>query len=178
MASNNHLKAYQKTGASQGYANTPQPGSPTYTEAWALIEAARRLANCIERGMPSEIEGRRTLRDAIRLNWRLWTIFQSQLSVNDTMVPENIRVNMLSLCQFIDTHTIDTMANPTPEKIVTLIEMNRNIASGLLESFSETKEEPKTQPDQPPQPPSMDHNTSTDTKTDAISPPLNFDEEA
>ena len=35
---------------SASYDQTPQPGNPTYTEAWALVEAARRMALPLEFG--------------------------------------------------------------------------------------------------------------------------------
>lgn len=143
MASNNHLKAYQKNAApQQGYANNaPQPGSPTYTEAWALIESARRMAVTVQDGITDDPEHRRTIREALRLNWRLWTIFQAELTTAETSpVPEDIRINMLTLCRFVDQHTIETMAEPTPDRLITLIDMNRNIASGLLDSLKTNEE--------------------------------------
>lgn len=121
--------------SSGNYSRIPSPGQPTYTEAWALVEAARRMAAALEAGPLDMPEVRKTLRDALRLNWRLWTIFQSELSADECPVPIEIRENMLSLCNFVDSHTVQTMAEPTPEKVAILIEMNRNIATGLLESL-------------------------------------------
>lgn len=137
MSQQNQLKAYRRQSPQQGYQQTPQAGSPTYTEAWALIEAARRLAEIIQNGDLAESETRKNLRAALRLNWRLWTIFQAELTVGESKVPDEIRENMLNLCKFVDEHTISTMSGPTPEKVVTLIDLNRNIASGLLTSLDE-----------------------------------------
>lgn len=118
------------------YDQVPEPGNPTYTEAWALVEAARRMALPLEYGDIEEGENRDKLRDALRLNWRLWTIFQTELSLEDEgPVPTDIRESMLSLCNFVDKHTVDTINEPTPEKVATLIEINRNIANGLLTSL-------------------------------------------
>lgn len=127
------VKGYPQSGGS--YSRLPAPGSPTYTEAWALVEAARRLAVAIESGPIDSPDVRKTVRDALRLNWRLWTIFQSELSAEECPVPVEIRQNMLSLCNFVDTQTVQAMADPTAEKIAALIEINRNIATGLLESL-------------------------------------------
>lgn len=121
--------------SSGSYSRLPAPGSPTYTEAWALVEAARRLAVSIESGPLASPDVRKAVRDALRLNWRLWTIFQSELSADESPVPIEIRQNMLSLCNFVDNHTVQTMADPTAEKVSILIEINRNIATGLLESL-------------------------------------------
>jgi len=118
------------------YDQVPEAGNPTYTEAWALVESARRMALPLEYGDLEEEENRTRMRDALRLNWRLWTIFQTELSLEEEgPVPGDIRESMLSLCNFVDKHTVDTINEPTPEKIATLIEINRNIANGLLTSL-------------------------------------------
>jgi len=118
------------------YDQVPEAGNPTYTEAWALVEAARRMALPLEYGDLDEEENRIRMRDALRLNWRLWTIFQTELSLEEEgPVPGEIRESMLNLCNFVDKHTVDTINDPTPEKIATLIEINRNIANGLLTSL-------------------------------------------
>ena len=80
MTPQNQTKAYQQ-GSQQGYQHVPQPGSPTYTEAWALIEAARRMAVAIESNPGDDLKSRNAIRETIRLNWRLWTIFQAELTV-------------------------------------------------------------------------------------------------
>jgi flagellar protein FlaF len=127
----NQSNAYQNS----SYDQVPQPGNPTYSEAWALVEAARRMAAPIQFGSLDDPANLAKLREALRLNWRLWTIFQTELSLEDGPVPTSIRESMLSLCNFVDKHTVDTLSNPTAESVATLIEINRQIANGLLESL-------------------------------------------
>lgn len=138
MENNQQMRAYQGSG-SAGAPNIPEPGNPTYTEAWALIEAARRMAAVIQYGDLEKTEDKKSLRDAVRLNWRLWTIFQAELTVGasaeEAPVPEDLRMDMLTLCKFVDNHTIGLMSEPTAEKVATLIDLNRNIAQGLLASL-------------------------------------------
>ena len=117
------------------YDNIPQPGNPTYSEAWALVEAARRMAAPIKYGALETPEDMEKVRTALRLNWRLWTIFQADLSVEDGQVPDSIRGNMLSLCNFVDKHSVETLSEPTVERVMVLIDINRQIANGLLESL-------------------------------------------
>ena len=117
------------------YDTVPQPGNPTYSEAWALVEAARRMTEPIEHGSLENIEDLAKVRIALRLNWRLWTIFQTELSLEEGSVPDNIRENMLSLCNFVDTHSVEMLNEPTVEGVLRLIELNRQIANGLLESL-------------------------------------------
>ena len=134
MGENMNQDAYNQYKKSS-YEQIPEPGNPTYTEAWALVEAARRMALPLEYGDFNDEENKVRVRDSLRLNWRLWTIFQTELSLEDGPVPIEIRESMLNLCNFVDKHTVDTINAPTPEKIATLIEINRNIANGLLTSL-------------------------------------------
>jgi len=144
MADHSKVGAYQASGQDESYSRVPKPGLPTYTEAWALIEAARRMAAASDHAALDKIDDRNKVRDAIRLNWRLWTIFQAEMTVDDDeAVPDEIRMNMLTLCKFVDQHTITTMQDPVPEKVSTLIEINRNIAAGLLESLKRLEVESK-----------------------------------
>lgn len=154
--------------AKSTYQHLPQPGQPHYTEAWALIEAARRMADVIKDGIPEDIKDRNAVRDALRLNWRLWTIFQAELSITvNADVSDDVRENMLTLCKFVDQHTAAILSDPTPESIITLVDINRNIASGLLELSeaeieAEAQDEPSNEPYQPKGP--QEQLTANDAK--------------
>lgn len=104
-----------------------QGGSPRETEGRALMEAARRLA--MAKDNPGD-EG--ALAETVRLNWRLWTIFQSDLSEPECDLPQELRQNMLRLCNFVDKRTVEILADPKPQMLDVLININRNIAAGLL----------------------------------------------
>ena len=112
-------------------------GAPRETEGRALLEAARRLSEAQQKP-----EDRNGLREAARLNWRLWTIFQAELSAPECPVPQEIRVNMLNLCNFVDRRTVAVLAEAKPQLLDVLINVNRQIAAGLL-----TK--PEGEPDKP-----------------------------
>lgn len=152
MKNTTGMNAYKQSAQTGGYTQAPTPGSPRYTESWALIEAARRMAKAIEEYAHCDVslpKSREILREPLRLNWRLWTIFQAELingmdQADDTMAPE-IRTNMLTLCQFIDKHTTQALADPTPERLAVLIDINRNIASGHLENAAAINEEQAAQ---------------------------------
>ncbi len=138
----------------KSYERVPQGGQPAQTEAWALLEAASRMAAAIVSGDPSEKETKERMKTALRLNWRLWTIFQAELLDEKCSVPDEIRVNMLTLCQFVDKQTVKILAGPTPEIMVPLIDINRNIAAGLMnlpEKEPEQDTKPAEQPAAPPE---------------------------
>lgn len=137
-------------GKIKSYERTPEGGQPAQTEGWALLEAAKRMATAIVSGDPSTKETQANMKNALRLNWRLWTIFQTELLDENCQVPDEIRVNMLTLCQFVDKQTVKILANPSPDIMVPLIDINRNIAAGLMNLPEQaSKEEAKPAEPQP-----------------------------
>lgn len=127
---------YRNTGgyrsAPGGYRTIPAGGNPRETEAWALTEAARRMAEA--KGGPDDGDD---FLNAVRLNWRLWTIFQASLAEPDCPLPPEIRANMLSLSNFVDKTSVDIIAAPQPQKVDILISINRNIAAGLFSAHQQ-----------------------------------------
>lgn len=115
------------------YNRIPEPGSPAHTEAWALLETAKRLAQAITSGPDDDKKTREARRSALRLNWRLWTIFQAELTLDRTDITPDVQRNMLTLSQFVDKHTVGALARPTAEALSVLIDINRNIAAGLMQ---------------------------------------------
>jgi flagellar protein FlaF len=74
----------------------------------------------------------------LRLNWRLWTIIQADVSGEGSPLPDEIRQNILSLSVFIDKHTVSALAEPSERKLRVLVEINRNIAAGLMTNAQAT----------------------------------------
>jgi flagellar protein FlaF len=102
--------------------------SPRATEADLLIEAALRLQR-IQGDW--EQRGSNDLDNALRYNRMLWTIFISTVTKEDNPLPAAIRQNVANLGIFVMKHTISILAEPKPEKLSTLININRNLAAGL-----------------------------------------------
>jgi len=101
--------------------------NPEETLAWGLTTTARRMAE-VQRPNAT----REQILDAVRLNWRLWTIIQAEQADPKCATPKSIREALLSLSNFIDKRSVDLLATPTPDKLEVLISINRNIAAGLL----------------------------------------------
>ena len=98
-------------------------------EAAALFKSARVLEAC-QRAWDQP--GRAaSLDEALRNNMRLWTLFQAELARPEHEMPLEMRVNLLKLSRFVDKRTFEMMADPQPEKLQALIDINRNIGSGL-----------------------------------------------
>jgi len=123
----------------KSYSAPPAPGNPRATEAWALTQAALRMRESQEKNDPA------LMMSAVRLNWRLWTIFQAELLDPKCPVPIDVRSNLISLSNFIDKHTVGFIAQPEAKKLDVLININRDIAGGLYTT------PPALQPAAPPQ---------------------------
>ena len=109
-------------------------GEPRNVEVYALREIAHRLE--VARETPDR---EAKLLQVVRLNWRLWTIFQVSLLEADCPVPEVIRNNILSLANFVDKHSADIIAAPAPSKLDVLIRLNHDLADGLSGNGAEPR---------------------------------------
>ncbi|MHB1327508.1 MAG: flagellar biosynthesis regulator FlaF [Gemmatimonadales bacterium] len=98
-------------------------------EASALFRAARALQAVHDQWDAPERE--RRLDEALKLNQRLWTFFQTELAAEDNPLPRDLKVQLLNLIEFIDKRTFDVMAFPASNKLRVLIDINRNVAAGL-----------------------------------------------
>jgi flagellar protein FlaF len=116
-----------KTGYAKQQTMAMEHASPEETLAWGLTTTARKMAAAAEPGTSREV-----MLDAVRLNWRLWTIIQAEQADPDCQTPLSIRQGLLNLSNFVDKRSVDLLANPDAEKLEVLININRNIAAGLL----------------------------------------------
>lgn len=89
------------------------------------MEAARRLRE-------AKGKDKRELSEAVRLNWRLWTIFQSSMLEPDCPWPVELRSNILSLADFIDRRSVALLSDPQPDGVEALVNINLQIGGGLL----------------------------------------------
>jgi flagellar protein FlaF len=129
----------------KGYQRTPEPGNPARSEAWALLEAARKL-NQTKDGPVDDF------RAALRANWRLWTIFQASVAEPDCNLPMELRSNLLGLANFVDKLTVELLAQAEGKKIDVLINMNRQISEGLMEGARAKAAQTAAPAAQPPLP--------------------------
>ena len=115
--------------AARHYANVAmQIATPRKLEASLLLEAASQL-----QAVRDDWSGKRkNLDNALRYNRRLWTIFMTAVTSNDNPLPKEVRQNVANLGLFVMKQTIATIGDPKPEQLGSLININREIAGGLL----------------------------------------------
>ena len=107
-------------------------------EAAALTRCALMLSECKNNwDAPNRDEN---LSEALRINQRVWSILQGELTSADNPLPKQIKEDLLSLSIFIDKRIIQVMAYPSCEKLNILIDINLNIAAGLDSSPANAKE--------------------------------------
>lgn len=110
------------------YASRPASDDPRDVEAWALAEAARRL---IDAGHNAN-NNPEALQAALQLNQRLWTIFQAAMTEDDCPHPLELRTNIAALSLMVDRETMARLADLDGTKLDVLVNINRNVAGGLL----------------------------------------------
>ena len=115
--------------AAQAYGKVAkQTSSPRDLEANLLLRAAARL-QAVSDGWDN---GREPLEEALLYNRKLWSIFLTTVTRNDNPLPADVRQNVANLGVFVMNHTMSIITEPKREKLGTLININRELAAGLL----------------------------------------------
>ena len=91
-------------------------------EANAFLHAARSLNTT---SPAARVKG-------LRFTHMLWTTLQADLSSKSNKLPEGLKADLLSLSLFVDTEISRALKNPMKTKLTGLIEINRNLAAGLM----------------------------------------------
>jgi flagellar biosynthesis activator protein FlaF len=105
-----------------------QIAGPRELEASLLLDAALRLQT-VQKAWGSQTGG---LDTALHYNRRLWTFFLTSVSDNENPLPVDVRQNVANLGLFVCNHTMEILADPRPESLGSLININRQLAAGLL----------------------------------------------
>ncbi len=115
--------------AVQAYGKTAKTtATPRQLEAELLLKAAAKL-KAIQDSWDSEAP---RLDDALLYNRKLWSIFLSSVTEGGSPLPHDLRQNIANLGLFVMNQTMSLLSDPKPEKLRPLININRELASGLL----------------------------------------------
>jgi flagellar protein FlaF len=105
-----------------------QTANPRELEADLLLSAAARL-----QAIQDSWDGNHSqLGAALHYNRKLWSIFVTSATSPENPLPAGVRQNVANLGLFVFNHTMAVLANPKPENLGTLININRQLAAGLL----------------------------------------------
>ena len=117
----------------QAYRNTQKAAivSEREIDAYALTQSALKLRECQQNWDIPEKERIDRLFTALKLNAKLWSIFQAEVTSDSNLLPRQVRQDLLNLSLFVDKRTKEIMCFPEPEKLTILININLNLAAGL-----------------------------------------------
>ena len=105
-----------------------QIASPRELEASLLLKAASRL-QAISEGWDGKKE---ELSDALLYNRKLWSVFLTSVTQQESPLPKEVRQNVANLGLFVMNQTLALLAEPRKEKLGALVTINREIAAGLM----------------------------------------------
>lgn len=118
--------------AADAYSETAAKGDQRSLEGKILLKAARQLEELSKRLAAGEQVPLEEIGDPVEYNRKLWIVFVNDTMNDDHPLPQEIKNNIASLGVFVFKRSIDILAEPTAEKLQVLIEINRNIAAGLM----------------------------------------------
>jgi flagellar protein FlaF len=102
--------------------------NPRELEADLLLKAASRLQAVLDGWDRKKPE----LDAALLYNRKLWSIFLTSVTSDEHPLPAAIRQNVANLGLFVMNQTVLMMGNPRREPLGSLININRELAAGLL----------------------------------------------
>jgi flagellar biosynthesis activator protein FlaF len=105
-----------------------ETSSPRELEASLLLKAAARLQAVRDAWDHKSGE----VGDALLYNRKLWSIFLTSVTRPENPLPDVVRQNVANLGLFVMNQTIAMTAEPQRDKLLPLININREIAAGLL----------------------------------------------
>lgn len=121
---NSAARAYQQVGK--------QTVSPRVLEANLLSRAAAQLQI-----VRDDWDNKRPdLYEALLFNRKLWNIFLTSVTGEESRLPDKLRENIANLGIFVMKQTLSIQDSPAPQKLDSLININRELAAGLRASAS------------------------------------------
>lgn len=115
--------------AANAYARTSRSAlTPREAESAVLLKAAQQLIGASQGIADGDTK---RLNDALSFNQRVWTILAAEATADENPLPADIKQGIGNLGVFVLRSCVDTMIEPTPEKIATLVGINNEIAAGL-----------------------------------------------
>lgn len=115
----------------QAYANTAQKtAGPRDLEAQLLIRAANRLQSIVS----GQVTDSEEMREALRYNRKLWTVLSTSATAAENPLPPAIKQNIGNIALFVLPHCVELEALPDPRRMASLVNINRELAAGLMGS--------------------------------------------
>lgn len=116
-----------------------QQGARAYQQTAKVVESSRERESAL---LMKAAAGLQKVRDewpnsfddmtpALNFNRKLWTIFMTSVTKEDSPLTDEVRQNIANLGIFVMNQTREILLEPQPEKLEVLVRLNRQIAAGL-----------------------------------------------
>ena len=126
----NKTGSYGKASGSYG-AQAKKHADKRDVEAQALLKAARKLQD-LQTGWDKRTNS--SIEETLKYNRQIWILFYDN-AINENAQaaqPVPLRTNIINLAGFVFKRSMDILAEPDREKLSILININREIAAGLM----------------------------------------------
>ena len=123
--------------ASNAYGTTAASTDQRSLEGKILLKSAlqmEQLATRLHNGEKASLE---EIGEVLEYNQKLWMLFVSETMNEEHPLAQDIKNNIASLGVFVFNRTKDILIETSPEKFGALIDINRNIAAGLMKQSSQ-----------------------------------------
>lgn len=128
--SNNHQNPYTK--AAGAYGSTAAATDQRVLEGTILLKAAQKLEDLAKALKTGEKISPEELDSVLVYNQKLWQLFVEDMMNPEHPLPQEIKNNIASLALFVFKRTHEILVETKPEKFKALVDINRNIAAGLM----------------------------------------------
>lgn len=143
--SNKYPSSKDHAAAANLYGSNVQKNTPDQREleAHVLIKSAKfmsTLQNDWDNVTPDILE------ETLKYNRQIWMMFyDTALENSEGDRPNDLRSNIINLANFVFKRELDIMSAPDKEKLNVLININREIAAGLMTKSTEDSPAPQTE---------------------------------
>lgn len=105
-------------------------------EAAVLEKAAFQLQRAKARMKPQVLDS--DTEEALNFNKRVWDVLRADWQQPGNNLPQALRESLLSLSVFMTKHFLAFRANPDPQGLDVIIQINENLVKGLRPAATET----------------------------------------
>ena len=145
MSQNKYPSAKDHAAAADIYGSNVQKNTPDQREleAHVLLKSAKFLTTLQDDwdNVTPEI-----LEETLKYNRQIWMMFyDTALENTEGDRPNDLRSNIINLANFVFKRELDILGNPEKDKINVLININREIAAGLMSNQNSVPPEDKTE---------------------------------
>lgn len=116
-----------------------QQGAQAYQQTAKVVESSRereaallmKAAASLQKTKDEWPRSTEELLQTLKFNRKLWTIFMTSVTKDDSPLPDDVRQNIANLGLFVMNQTREIQLEPEPQKLDVLVRLNRQIAAGL-----------------------------------------------